>query len=646
MDNGSPLGSRAGRDARKSCANRGRFILPTGLILAVAMLCVPVGVSADKKYDHPLIEQTYRLLPDGTAEVEEIRTFRFRGTFSFAFIERELQGDYGRYGIEYIGVWDADSGEKLRYETSSGPGTARIKWFYTASHETRRFTVRYRIENAVQRYVDVAQFHWKGIEEHHAPLKKVHIRIIPPSPSVDPFKVFVHGEARPGTLDFADDFSEAVVTQSSIPRRSFVELRVLLDPDIFGEMRIRTDQTYETILADERRIARAETRRVRLMTAAVIGAVAAIALFIGAYIWLYVRYGREPRIAYDALYEREPPRDIPPSVVPAILTQSKASVSEMPKGFAATLLECARLGYLELHEKTNEGFLGTGLFKGSTFVYTITHKGRNVLLDKPVDLRDDERRLTAFEVDVIKVVFNEAGDGNTVTSKEIEEWGKKTVGKETNFLRFIEPRAKLLRKLFEKEHFELDDQRSERAKVWFMGLSIAFGVFFILLFILAVRTPVIMIIGVAIIFIGIIAAMPLARRTPEAALEYERWQAFKRFMSDFSAMKEAGPSLLPLWERYLVYAAALGVADKLLDNLKLVAREYSHQVPVAVWYHPIAAGSVGGALGHGFSSLESLSNSFTNFSNLSSALSSSTGTGGGFSGGGGSGGGGGSSGAG
>ncbi len=643
MDNGSPLGVSAARDARTARGNRGRFILVAALILAVAVLCAPAAVSADKKYDYPFIEQTYRLLADGAAEVEEIRTFRFKGTFSFAYIERGLRGNYGRYGIEYIGVWDADSGEKLRHETSTGPGTVRIKWFYTASHETRRFTIRYRIEDAVQRYGNVAQFYWKGIEEHHASLKKVHIRIIPPAPSVDLFKVFVHSEARPGTIDFSDDFSEAVVMQSSIPRRSFVELRVLLDPALFVEARVRTGQTYETLLADERRIARSEMRRVKVMTAAVVGAVAAIVLFIGAYIWLYVRYGREPRLSYDAVYEREPPRDIPPSVIPAILTQSKASVSEMPKGFAATLLECARLGYLEIHEKTDEGFLGTGLFKGSTFVYTITDKGRDVLLDKTVDLRDDERRLTAFEVDVLTVVFNEAGDGDTVTSKEIEEWGKKTVGKETNFLRFIEPRAKLLRKMFEKEHFKLDDQRSERAKGWFMGISTIFGLFFILLFILAIRTPVLMIIGVAIIVIGIIAAMPLARRTPEAALEYERWQAFKRFMSDFSAMKEAGPSLLPLWERYLVYAAALGVADRLLDNLKLVAREYNHPVPVAGWYHPVAAG---GALGHGFSSLESLSNSFANFSNLSNALSSSTGTGGGFSGGGGGGGGGGSSGAG
>jgi uncharacterized membrane protein len=123
--------------------------------------------------------------------------------------------------------------------------------------------------------------------------------------------------------------------------------------------------------------------------------------------------------------------------------------------------------------------------------------------------------------------------------------------------------------------------------------------------------------------------------------------AFKRFMSDFSAMKDAGPSLIPLWEHYLVYAVALGVADKLINNLKLVAKEYNSPVPMAVWFHPINASSFGpDGIGEGLSSLEAMSASLSNLESLSSAMSTSTSTGGGFSGGGGGGGGGGGSGAG
>jgi uncharacterized membrane protein len=150
-----------------------------------------------------------------------------------------------------------------------------------------------------------------------------------------------------------------------------------------------------------------------------------------------------------------------------------------------------------------------------------------------------------------------------------------------------------------------------------------------------------------VILLAVILSFPLARRTEAAALEHARWKAFKRFMSDFSAMKEAGPSLLPLWEHYLVYAVALGVADKLINNLKLVAREYNTPVPMAAWFIPANASALGpDGLGEGLSSLDAMTASLSNLEALSSAMTTSTSTGGGFSGGGGGGGGGGGSGAG
>ena len=627
---------------------RGGLWRALGAFLAIVLVAIafPGDASADKKFNHPLIEQTYRLAPDGSADVEEIRTFRFTGTFSWAFIERELHGKYARYDIEYLGVWDTDTGMKLRFEVISSPAARRIRWFFSASDETRRFTIRYRIGNAVQRYGDAAQFFWKGIEDRHATLKRIRLRIIPPSPSPRLFKVFVHGEASPGTLNIAEDFSEAMITQSSIPRRSHVELRVLLDPDIFPHAAARTNQTYETILADENRIAERTLREARKQYAGIFGAIAILLVVVGVYIRLYFRYGREPRISYDAVYEREPPRDLPPSVLPVILTQSTSHVSEMPKAFAATILECARLGYLEIHETGSDGLLGTGLLKKTHFTYRATPRGEAVLLDKPIERRGDERPLTAFEIDVLKVLFNEAGDGNTATNTQIEKLGKKTVGRKSTFLRFVEPRAKLLRKMFEKEYFILDDQISEKAKGWFRAASVAVGVFLMILSFFALRNPVIILLGVSIIFFGAVASLSIARRTPEAALEYERWKAFKKFMTDFSAMKEAGASLLPLWERYLVYATALGIADKLISNLKLVALEHGAVFPAALWYHPVSTSGTGMIPGSGFASLESLSASFSNLQNLSSALSTSTSSGGGFSGGGGGGGGGGCSGAG
>ena len=136
------------------------------VIGAFVVLGLAASAAAKKSYDHPLIEQTFRLLPDGDAVVEEIRAFDFAGEFSWAEVERSTRGQYGRYGLDYEGVWDADTKQPLRYEVRRSGDNVILRWSYQARDETKRFLLRYRIRRAVQRYADVAQLYWDrwGVE--------------------------------------------------------------------------------------------------------------------------------------------------------------------------------------------------------------------------------------------------------------------------------------------------------------------------------------------------------------------------------------------------------------------------------------------------------------------------------------------------
>ena len=93
-----------------------------------------------------------------------------------------------------------------------------------------------------------------------------------------------------------------------------------------------------------------------------------------------------------------------------------------------------------------------------------------------------------------------------------------------------------------------------------------------------------------------------------------------------------------LWERYLVYAAALGVSEQLAAGLaaRIPAEEQSNFAPWYLGTHP----------GAGFSSMGDFSSGIAATTSSFSPPSSSSGGGGGFSGGGGGGGGGGGIGAG
>lgn len=603
--------------------------------LGLLVLLLACGTAWAKSYDHPRIEQTFRLLPNGDALVDDLRTFRFDGSFSWAELRLRTTGQYGRYDVEYLGAWDADTNQPLRIERSRDGEDRVLRWYYQAQDTTRRFLLRYRITGAIQRYGDVAQFYWKAIEDDHAPIRQIHVTVVPPRPSASLFKVFIHSRAAPGDLQFAGDFSRAVITQSAIPETSFVEVRTFLDPALFIEAPIRTGQDMASLLADERRHGRPAFHVDRLVWIGMLVSGALILVLILGYMWTYFRYGKEWHVLYDAPYEHDAPRPLPPAVVPAILTQTRAQPSELPKAFSATLLEAARLGYLEITETQDQGVLGTGMFKDTDLVFRLTDKGRALLAGKQPELKPNERTLEPFEAAVLETVFRRAGQADTVTSDQIEVWGKKMVGNKSNFLRFVETWGPQLRGWFEQKFFKLDDPRSEQARIVFIAATI--GVLIIMFF---AGFGISMIVGgpVGVVLI-ILAWKSLARRTPDAALEVKRWDAFRRFMTDFSAMEEAGPNLLPLWERYLVYATALGVAEHLLRNLKLVAEKLGQTIPSASWYQ--TRGMPGQGMGMSIASLESLSHSFQNFQNLSRALSSSTGTGGGFSGSGGGGGGGG-----
>ena len=59
------------------------------------------------------------------------------------------------------------------------------------------------------------------------------------------------------------------------------------------------------------------------------------------------------------------------------------------------------------------------------------------------------------------------------------------------------------------------------------------------------------------------------RRDATGEEEAERWEAFRRYLTDFPRLQEAPPATLALWERYLVYGIAFGIAERVLQAAQL-----------------------------------------------------------------------------
>ena len=54
------------------------------------------------------------------------------------------------------------------------------------------------------------------------------------------------------------------------------------------------------------------------------------------------------------------------------------------------------------------------------------------------------------------------------------------------------------------------------------------------------------------------------KRSRLAQAEAERWTAFRRYLTDFPRLEDAPPTTLALWEGYLVYGIAFGIAARVL----------------------------------------------------------------------------------
>jgi uncharacterized membrane protein len=125
---------------------------------------------------------------------------------------------------------------------------------------------------------------------------------------------------------------------------------------------------------------------------------------------------------------------------------------------------------------------------------------------------------------------------------------------------------------------------------------------------------------VLVSYLVLINSKYFGKFTKEGKIINLRWLAFKKYITDFSDIKNHPPKHVVLWEEYLVYATAFGIAKKVSKNMKIVVPKDNYNNSRLAIYSSFVVSS-------SFSSLNSISSSASN-----------SGSGGGFGGGSGGGG--------
>ena len=309
-------------------------------------------------------------------------------------------------------------------------------------------------------------------------------------------------------------------------------------------------------------------------------------------------------------------RDIPdenatPGEVMRILNpiRSQFSSSEFGKIFSATMLDLTLKKYLDIKLEKNQKN------KDVTNIY--------VLKQVTDGLKPNEERIMTF-------IRNAAGSKKVMTLKELQNYIKEHPSKVESLLSstFKSVETQLGNdEILDLEAYS-DYSKYSNAKIGYIVLIIVLCWFVF---------AVIPIIAIVISAINAILCWKIQKKlsifTQKGIDKQTEWKGLKVFMEEFSMLDKREVPELVIWEKYLVYATAMGVADKVIKQLKIVYPNFEEMTNGIETYSYMSI-MMNTNFSAGFSRAidSSIQSARTSYS---STYSSGSGGGGGFSGGGG-----------
>ena len=583
-----------------------------------------------KSYRFPEVRIEAALLQDGTLELHERRTFEFDGSFSTAFFSVEPAGTPFARAEGFVVEED---GEEIPSRVSVGPGgSLTAEWSFSAQDERRTFDISYRIRCALLVYDDAAHLLWQFVGTGwDVPTDRVMVRVRVPGRAVDaptrPLAGCPEEPAEPPAtvpLERGDlrawghgpvggevrlpDPQTVTLEISDLPASTFVEGSILMPPEVAPLAPVYPGGPgRERILAEEGRLAREanelreERSRQRSLT---YGFLAGVPLALLALVLISKLRDRVPGVP-DIL--EEPPEDLHP-VELATLWDAASGRYVSKAVYRTQLLHLARRGAIELQAV-----------------------GR---VSDPDDIvvRLNERPSSGIDEAFTRFLFPDEGrsvklgdlEARGKRRKRIAAWNAAVKGKTSAMVDRVRkggPRTESLLMLVVVAVGVWWWQRADLSG-W-LGLAVA---------------------GISVLGWIVALRSMTPRLPPDLRERVARWRAFRRFLLEFSSLPQAPALAVVIWERYLVYASALGVADE-------VERQIADLVPPEELPSPWRGAPRGVSGLDLFHSMHVATpalapappaprGSSSSFSSGVGSFSSSGGFGGGFSGGGGGGGGG------
>lgn len=609
-----------------------------GILAILGMTGQVEASSSDLKLNHLAFEA--RINTDGSMDVTEKWNIRIEDTNT---LYKTFQTDKSKYSdITNVKVTEVTNGSnqllrqqnQWNYHMPKGnyfggmneDNEFEIAWGVGLenSSATKVYHISYQVKDAIAKYSDYAELYWQFIgEEFEVDAKNVTGTIFLPAHvnNMDEIKVWGHTEDMNGEI-YATNTNKIEFNINQFRSGRYVEIRTLFPTQMITSSkrgsniprleRVIQEETTWVNQANQRRKMRENTRKIIVIAINIIAIVLTIFMIKSIIKNIKKIKNRKKLIpSQEIKYYREMPREnATPAESLALLNEQIRGLnngSYLGKIFSATLLDLSLKKIIDFQIQNEKD---------------ITIK---ILKDKSEELESIKD-----EKEIFKFLKNSCGDKNDeITTKELEKYIKKSGTKVLELAEHINEYTK--EALYEQQ---LADSKKVQEKSNITGCIILLAIVMPLTIfgsIVALSLSVKVIATIPFILTGIIQLIVfsiLSSRTSQLTQqgidEKEKWKGLKKYMEDFSMLDKREIPEIVIWEKFLVYATAFGIADKVLKQLKMVYPNVSEELTRNHYSYMYLMMNT------------NFSNSFSNAvsSSMSTAYSSATGGGGGFSGGG------------
>ncbi len=630
-----------------------RLMAVTVAVLLALVLLPSYALARDYSIDQVDIEAT--VATDGSLSVKEVREFNFDGSFHGVYWKIP-RGSYQGRSIDvsilsvgeiidgrYVEFSESYSGSNHTYELSEYSSYVQVKLYSAHQNESAQFAIVYRDTNLATRYDDTSELYWKFVSDGwDVESKNVTCTIHLPIPSGqevipgDNVRAWGHGP-----LDATVGFSngDVVYLVPGVGGSEFAEARITFPAEWLSDTTSVGYSELDYILSQEESWAAAANRK-RQFARILIGGTSAITVILPILTLVKAlfdrnRYKQEHKALFDDKYFRDVPTDDHPAVLGALLNKGNAT----DEGLTASLMRLTDEGYakLELVKYREKGLFGREKVKED---YCLTPLRWPSEYDRDTNTKQvDYATMRFLFQQLAPLAAKITGDRDVLYFGNLEKIARSYPESYDGYRKGWEG---LVEAECRRRSFFADDHKTSGGGglivAGIVDVLLAIVAFFALIFmgapfVLWFTLPLIAIAcGVIVIIIG----ATFEKLSQEALEIIAKLKALKRWLKDFTRLEEAIPRDVVLWDRLLVMAVVLGVADEVIEQLRMAAPELLQDAMLSStygWYY--ASGP--SAPMRSFTNAVSSAHSVSTASLASSSSSSGGGGGGGFSGGGGGG---------